>query len=231
MPEKIRLSVVMPTLNEEVCVAKVIEDIRTFAAGTDLEIVIVDSSTDRTAEIAESMGVRVLRQERQGPGKAVIAGLQASKGDAVMMADCDDTYPMEDIPKFLGWWKEGYDFVNGNRINSLHDAMPKLNRFGNWMFAFLVRVLYRIPTWDVASGMRLYSRRLIDSEPWETNLAFWIEIIVKAKKKGFKFKEIPITYRPRIGETTLNAWRSSRAFLLCILKYRFGLGFIPNDLL
>ena len=226
MDKKVKLSVVMPTLNEEKSVGKVIGDIQKYAKDYDLEVVIVDSSTDRTPRIAEEMGARVIRQEPRGPGRALLLGLKEAKGDILMMTDCDDTYPMEDIPKFVGYIQQGYDFVNGNRINDLHDNMPRFNRFGNWAFAFLVRTLFGINTRDVTSGMRMYTRELFHSSQWEGNLAFWTEIIIKAKLGGFKYLDVPIMYRPRIGVPTLNAWKSSKALLLCILKYRFNLGFI-----
>ena len=110
MNKKIKLSVVMPTLNEENSIAKVISDIRKYVKNYDLEILIVDSSTDNTPKIAEKMGIKVIRQEPLGPGKAIIFGLLKSKGEIVITADCDDTYPIEDIPKFVELWKRGYDF-------------------------------------------------------------------------------------------------------------------------
>ncbi len=226
--KKIKLSVVMPTLNEEKSIAKVISDIKKYTNDYDLEILIIDSSTDDTPKIAEKMGVEVFRQEPQGPGKAIIFGLLKSKGEIIITADCDDTYPLEDIPKFIDLWVAGYDFVNGNRLNKMNRLMPSFNRLGNWFFAFLMRVFFGVNTKDVTSGMRLYSRELINSSKWETNYSFWTEIIIKAKLNGFKFKEIPIKYKIRIGVPKINIWKSGKAFLLCILKYRFNLDFIDS---
>ena len=235
MTEKIAVSVVMPSMNEEGSVAKVIDDIREHGRDYDLEIVLVDSSRDRTAEIAEAKGAKVIRQlPPAGPGKALILGLRESRGDVAITGDCDDTYPMADIPKFVALWQQGNDFVNGNRLhagNDLSRSMPLMNRFGNWVFALMVRLLYGVPTRDVTTGMRLFSRRLIESEDWECNLSFWTEIVIKCKQKGFQFIEVPIRYAPRVGESKLNAFRSGRAFVLCIFKYRFGLNFISRDLL
>jgi len=216
----------MPTMNEEQSIEKVVTDIRANTADYDTEILIVDSSWDETPKIAEKLGVRVIAQKPQGPGRALIEGLKRSGGEIVITSDCDDTYPMEDIPRFISCWREGYEFVNGNRMNPMNKAMPLLNRFGNWLFAFLTRMLYGLKTRDVTTGMRLFTRRLIGSSNWETNYSFWVEIMIKAKKNEFKFKEIDIKYKPRIGEVKLNIPRSGKAFLLCILKYRFKLGFI-----
>lgn len=223
MNEKIKLSIVMPTLNEEKSIFKVVNDIKKYANDYDLEILIVDSSTDNTPNIAKKMGIKVIKEKPQGPGKALISGLLKSKGEIVIASDCDGTYPMKSIPQFVNYWKRGYDFVNGNRLNKMNDTMPLLNLFGNWFFAFLVRFFFNIKTRDVTSGMRLYTRDLINSSKWETNYSFWIEIIIKTKQKGFKFKEIPIRYNERISKSKVNIWRSGKAFILCILKYRFNL--------
>lgn len=220
------LSIVMPTLNEEKAIEVVVQDIKKYGIDFNPEIIIVDSSTDRTPEIARGMGCKVISIPKCGPGKAIIAGLSVSKGEVVIVSDCDNTYPMEMIPEFIAWYKQGYDFVNGSRLHKKQKAMPWLNWLGNRIFALLVAIPFGIRTKDIASGMRLYSRKLIEACPWETNYSFWIEIMVKAKKMGFKIKEIPIDYRPRIGEPTVNLLRSGRCFLLCILKYRFNLGFI-----
>jgi len=231
MEDKIKLTVLMPTLNEEKSIASMVDYIRRNAKDYDLEILIVDSSTDNTPKIAEELGVRVIRQRKQGPGKAIIAGMKEARGDAVIATDCDGTYPMEDIPKFVGYWKDGYALVNGNRLNEMNKAMPRMNRFGNWLFAFMMRILYGIPTRDITSGMRLYGKDLINSSEWETNYSFWAEIMIKARRRGFKFKELPIKYKERIGTPTINIWRSGRAYILCLLKYRFNLGFIDPRML
>jgi len=168
----------------------------------------------------------VISMPKCGPGKAIITGLLASKSEVVIVSDCDNTYPMEMIPEFIEWYQKGYDFVNGSRLHKKQKAMPWLNWLGNRFFALLVAIPFQIRTKDIASGMRLYSRKLIEATEWETNYSFWIEIMVKAKKMGFKIKEIPIDYRPRIGDPTVNLLRSGRCFFLCILKYRFNLGFI-----
>ncbi|OGQ05160.1 MAG: hypothetical protein A2W61_05620 [Deltaproteobacteria bacterium RIFCSPLOWO2_01_44_7] len=217
------LSVVMPTLNEEKAIAVVVRDIQKYAAAYNPEIIIVDSSTDKTPDIARSLGCKVITMPKCGPGKAIIEGLHTSKGEVVIVSDCDGTYPMDAIPEFIGWYQKGYDFVNGSRLHKKQKAMPWLNWLGNRTFALLVAIPFGIRTKDIASGMRLYSRKLINAAKWETNYSFWIEIIVKTKKLGLRFKEIPIDYRPRIGEPTVNLFRSGRCFLLCIIKYLFNI--------
>ncbi|MDD5085099.1 MAG: glycosyltransferase family 2 protein [Candidatus Omnitrophica bacterium] len=222
-----KISVVMATLNEEGAIRKVIEDIKT-ATSNQVEIVVVDSSTDKTAEIAESLGAKVIRQARLGYGTALKAAFKAASGDVIFTTDCDDTYPMEAIPEFLSWFDKGYDIVSGSRMVRKNKAMPPMNKFGNWLFALLARVLYKIDITDITTGMRGYRRKILGAYDWESNLAFPAELVIRPVLGGYKFKEIPIDYRLRIGEVTLNPLKSGLAFIRCIFKYKFNLKISPD---
>ena len=220
-----KLSVVMATLNEEGAIGKVIDDIKKNSQGHELEIVVVDSSTDRTAEIAQSKGAVVIKQPKSGHGIALRAALLAASGDVIMTTDCDDTYPMDYIPKFLDLITQGYDVIAGNRMNKMNRAMPLSNRIANTAFALIVRVLYGIRTNDVSTGMFAIKRDVVHGVPWETNYSFPAEIIIRSNLAGFKYKQIDIPYRERIGEVTLNKWKSGKAYLRCFFKYRFKIKF------
>ena len=219
----LKLSVVTITLNEEEAIGKVINDIKA-ATGGECEIVVVDSSSDRTPEIAESLGARVIRQEPRGYGAAMRAALLAGSGDVIITTDCDDTYPMEMIPEFMKFVAEGYDIVSGSRLlgQFIPRHMPLLNWFGNWVFATMTSVLYGFATTDVTTGMRAYKREVLHGIEWETNYALPAELVIRPFLAGYKVKEIAIPYRERVGEITLNKWRSGKAFLRGIAKYKFG---------
>jgi hypothetical protein len=98
------------------------------------------------------------------------------------------------------------------------------------MFATMLKLFYGINTKDITTGMRAYTKEIAKMDNWETNYSFLAEIMIKAVRKGFKFTEFDIDYRERIGQATINRIRSGRAYLLCILKYKFKLPF-PNKLL
>jgi len=218
-----KISVVMPAMNEEAAIGKVIGDAVRYGAAWNPEIVVVDSSKDRTPEIAAALGARVIRQEPRGHGLALRAAMLAAAGDVVITTDCDDTYPMQYIPMFMELIeREGYDAVSGNRINRRNMAMPLANRLANRSFASLVRLLYRIHTHDVTTGMHALRRDVIHSISWETNYSFPAEIIIKTVKNGYRWRELDIPYRERIGDVTLNRWRSGRAYLRFIIGYRLG---------
>ncbi len=204
-----KLTVSMITMNEEKAVAKVIHDIRRVAP--DAEILLVDSSKDRTAEIAQELGARVIKQfPPQGYGPAMNRAVREAYGDVVITLDCDDTYPVEVIPELMKYMEQGYDLVNTTRTWRRPKAMPFANFLANRVFALGARVLHGLKTTDVHSGMRAYRKTMIDQVQWiEKGPALPVDMYVIPFKRGFKTLEIPIDYRERIGETTLHRWSST----------------------
>lgn len=204
-----KLTVSMITMNEEAAVAKVIHDIRRVAP--DAEILLVDSSKDRTAEIAQELGARVIKQfPPQGYGPAMNRAVREANGDVVITLDCDDTYPVDVIPELMKYMDQGYDLVNTTRTWRRPKAMPFANFLANRLFALGARVLHGLKTTDVHSGMRAYRRSMIDDVQWnEKGPALPVDMYVIPFKRGFKTLEIPIDYRERIGTTTLHRWSST----------------------
>lgn len=233
MTDKLRVSVVMPTFNEEKALPLMVESIRRHTAAYDTEILIVDSSKDDTPVIAERLGVRVISQPPRGHGIALRAAITSASGDFIVTSDCDDTYPMEKVPRFVELLSEGScDIVSGNRMAfpEVRRAMPAANLWANRSFAFIVRLFYGIPTHDVTTGMFGLKRSLVHAIDWETNYSFPSELIIRSGMAGYRYHEEGIGYRLRVGEVTLNRWRSGKAYLRCFLKYRFGLS-TPADVL
>ena len=121
-----KLTVSMITMNEEKAIAKVVADIRRVAP--DAEILVVDSSKDRTAEIATELGCRVIKQfPPQGYGPAMDRAVRDASGDVVITLDCDDTYPVEAIPQLVTLIEGGADLVNASRLTKRPKAMPLAN--------------------------------------------------------------------------------------------------------
>lgn len=215
-----KLSVVMASRNEEKAIKKVISDIKKITQ-SKAEIVVVDGSTDRTPEIAEKLGAKVIRQKPQGYGIAVKAALLAATRDVIITVDCDATYPAERIPEMVSLIDGGYDVVSGARIAS-KESMPWLNIFGNKFFALLTSALYGIKVSDVTTGMRAYRREVIQNIEWTENVGLSAELLFKPTVCGYKVKEIPIEYYPRIGDTKLNPFTGGLGIFKSILKYRFA---------
>ncbi len=166
-----KITVAMITMNEEQAVGKVIADIHSATKGLDVEILVVDSSKDRTPEIAAAAGARVVRQfPPQGYGRAMGRALSEGRGDVVVTLDCDDTYPADRIPELAEMVLSGrYDLVNASRLEKKPDAMPLSNYLANWLFAFVSWVVLGVKTTDVHSGMRSYRKSMLDRMVFDPN--------------------------------------------------------------
>lgn len=204
-----KTTISMITMNEERAVAKVVNDIRRVVP--DAEILIIDSSKDRTPEIAEGLGCRVVRQfPPQGYGPAMDRALREASGEVVITLDCDDTYPVEDIPKLVQLVEQGYDLVNTTRVATRPKAMPFANFLANRAFAVVARLVHGIRTTDLHSGMRAYRKSMIDALEWNARgPALPVELLLVPFRRGYRVIDVVIDYRERIGETTLHRWDST----------------------
>jgi len=220
-----QISVVIPCLNEEEAVGKVVdqalEGIR--RSGRSGEVVVVDNgSTDRSAEVATTHGAIVVSEPRRGYGSAYLAGLDAAQGEFIVMGDADDTYPLDELGAFVERLDAGDDLVIGSRFKgTIHgDAMPFLNRFvGNPILTGLLNLLFGVKVSDAHCGMRAVRREALAAlDLHSTGMEFASEMVFKAYRRGLTVSEVPIDYYPRVGESKLNrfndAWRHVRFMLL-----------------
>ena len=225
MPSEPQISVVIPCLNEEEAVGNVVdqalEGIR--RSGRTGEVVVVDNgSSDRSAEVAAAHGARVVTEHRRGYGSAYLTGLEAARGEYVVMGDADETYPLQELGPFVDRLEQGDDLVMGSRFKgTIHgDAMPFLNRFvGNPILTGMLNLLFGVKISDAHCGMRAIRRDAAAAlELHSTGMEFASEMVFKAYRRGLTVSEIPIDYYPRIGESKLNrfgdAWRHVRFMLL-----------------
>ena len=215
------LAVVMGTYNEEAAIGTVLDDIDAVTDGR-ASVVCVDGSDDRTPEIARERGARVIEQEPQGYGVAVRAALLAADRPVVVTTDCDDTYPMAELPRFLDLVNDGADVVSGDRISPGAETMPPLNRVGNRAFALLASALLGRRVRDTTTGMRAYRREVIEAIDWTENTGLSAELLMRPVMRGYDVREVPIPYRERTGETKLDPFRGGAAIAGSIL--RVGLG-------
>jgi hypothetical protein len=219
------ITVVIPCLNEEEAVGKVVdqalEGIR--RSGRAGEVLVVDNgSTDRSAEIAEAHGARVVTERRRGYGSAYLTGLETARGEYIVMGDADETYPLQDLGPFVERLAAGDDLVMGSRFKgTIHgDAMPFLNRFvGNPILTGMLNLLFGVKVSDAHCGMRAIRKDAAAAlELHSSGMEFASEMVFKAYRRGLTVSEIPIDYYPRVGESKLNrvgdAWRHVRFMLL-----------------
>jgi glycosyltransferase involved in cell wall biosynthesis len=159
----------------------------------------------------------------------VMGGIDAARGDFIVMADADDSYDFGDVPRFVERLRDGHDLVQGCRLESgggrvLDGAMPSLHRrLGNPMFSVLARWWFNAPVHDICCGMRGFRRALVvDLDQRCTGMEFAPEMIIRASLAGARIAEIPITLHPD-GRTAhpphLKTFRDGWRTLRCFLSY------------
>ena len=227
-----QISIVIPALDEERVIGEFLdwctEGIE--KAGVTAEILIVDSSTDRTGEIALAKGARVLKAPRRGLGRAYQDALPFIRGEFVICGDADCTYDFREIAPFVERFREGYEFVMGSRFAGSIEAgaMPPLHRFfGTPLTTFILNLIYGTRFSDIHCGMRgltlaALTEMNLRSQSWD----YASEMIVKAVRMRLRTVEVPVRfYKDREGRLShhkrtgwfspwLAGWINLRAMLV-----------------
>jgi glycosyltransferase involved in cell wall biosynthesis len=221
--DKPTISVVIPTLNEAASIGQTIDAI---PKAPHISVMIVDgNSRDGTQEIARGRGAEVVVEPRKGYGRAYKTGFERARGDIVVTMDGDLTYPAERVQELVDHLvAKDLDFITCDRLTQLRPgAMGRKHRFGNWVLAKTANVLFGLRIRDSQSGMWVFRR-----EVWprlhvvSDGMPFSEELKIEAWKKGLRCAELPIDYRPRVGEVKLNTWRDGSRNLKYLFKKRFG---------
>ncbi len=224
-----KITIVIPTLDEEESIAATIEGIprgRIREMGFSLEILVVDGeSKDRTASIASSLGARVVVESRRGYGRAYRSGFGASEGDILIGLDGDGTYPSAEIPLLIARaMDEDLDFITTDRFADMErGAMGLRNRAGNMVLTAVADALFGLRLRDSQSGMWLLRR-----SAWERimgkvrgdGMEFSEELKIAAFRGGLRCAEVPIRYSARAGKAKLNPWRDGLRNLLFLFRKR-----------
>lgn len=227
------VSVVFPAYNEEEGIEQAVKGFLA-AEAVDEVLVIDNNSRDRTADLARRAGARVVSEQKQGYGFALRRGLAEAEGDLIMLAEPDGTFSADDVPKLLAYSADA-DLVLGTRTTrQLIWAGANMGfaiRWGNWLVAKLLQVLFNTPSLsDCGCTMRLIHRSALDRFRDQFTVGkshFLPEMVILAKKSGASMIEVPVTYRARRGESKITgsmkttvevAIRMTRV----ILTYRLG---------
>jgi glycosyltransferase involved in cell wall biosynthesis len=227
-PSHIRLTAVMPCLNEErtvgVCIEKAFRAFRSM--GIAGEVVVADNgSTDSSVEVASRLGASVVHVAKKGYGAALAAGIAAARGDYVVMADSDDSYDWLELTPFVAALDEGNDLVVGNRFFGGIDpgAMPRLHRYlGNPVLSWLARKVHGAPVGDLHCGMRAFRRdAFLRMNVRTSGMEFATEMIVNSVKAGLRIAEVPTRLRcdGRDRPPHLRSFRDGWRHLRFILTY------------
>jgi glycosyltransferase involved in cell wall biosynthesis len=219
-----KISVILPCRNEEKTIALCVEKINSALKGKNYEIIVSDSSTDKSAEIAgKYKNVKIVKHNLYGYGNAILQGIKEAKGDYIIIGDADNTYDFLEIPKFIEQLEKGYDLVIGSRLkgNIERGAMPASHRyFGTPILNFLLKIFFKKRISDINSGFRAIKKSSLDKLNLKTTgMEFSSEMIIKAIKNNLKIKEIPITYSKRTGNSKLKAVNDGYKHLRFMLLY------------
>jgi glycosyltransferase involved in cell wall biosynthesis len=211
-------SIVVPALDEEITIGQFVDwcVLGIKAAGIQGEILIIDSSKDRTAEIAAAHGARVLKTPKRGLGRAYIDAIPYIRGRYVLMGDADCTYDFREIAAFVAAFRAGSEFVMGSRFKGTIDenAMPALHRyFGTPLTTWVLNVMYGTRFSDIHCGMRgitldALKRIGLASQSWE----YASEMVLKSVHLDLRTSEVPVHFlkdpEGRVSHLVRGGWAS-----------------------
>ena len=201
--------VIIPALNEERSIGRVIGDIP-----QDLvtEIVVVNNgSTDSTARVASSSGATVIDEERRGYGQACLAGIDYIKNssympDIIVFLDADySDYPQEIKELISPITEGGYDLVIGSRTigERQKGALLPQALVGNYVATRLIKLFYRVDFTDLGPFRAIRYDKLLSLDMRDKTFGWTVEMQVKAAKNGLRCAEVPVSYRKRIGTSKI----------------------------
>jgi glycosyltransferase involved in cell wall biosynthesis len=193
-------SIVVPALNEQLTIGDFVQWCKEGLAKAGLvgEILIVDSSTDKTSEIALAGGARVLKAPKRGLGRAYIDSLPFIRGKYVIMGDCDCTYDFRELAPFVEKFRSGVEFVMGSRFRGFIEpgSMPPLHRYlGTPVTTWILNVIFSSHFSDIHCGMRGISKAALErmglrSQSWE----YASEMVLKSVHMKLRTEEVPIRF-------------------------------------
>lgn len=216
------VSIVLPAYNEEEAVGKVIADVKRAMDATDYsyEILVVDDcSTDRTAQVAEQAGARVIRHSiNRGSGAARRTGIRAARGEIIVMLDADGTYDAASIPKLLAWFPE-YDQVNGARTSEQGTLKP-LRILAKEFIRRLAEYLAGTQIPDLNTGLKAFKRSVMLRYLWVLPDGFSCvtTMTLAFLTNGYRVKYIPTPYYPRIGKSKFHPLTDTANYLATVVR-------------
>lgn len=215
-----RVSLIIPTLNEIDSIGRVLDSIpREFVD----EILIVDGhSTDGTQEVVKKMGYPVILQEGKGFGRGVATGIKYATGDVLIFLTADGSQNPQHIPRLLQKLLEGYDMVLASRYlpDGGSEDDTRLTRFGNKLFTFLCNRVYRSRFSDLLYFFMAVRKKVFDAVQLKSSgFEYCAELPIKTHLAGFKIGEIPsVEQKRREGRKKVKVLRDGWRILMKILK-------------
>lgn len=232
------LSILLPALNEEGGVRRVLREIpRTELRrrGLRYDVVLLDGhSTDQTRSIAKRLGAEIFVQSGRGKGSAFREFLPNLFADVLVVLDSDGTYPPQAIPQLVGALGPRSPVVLGSRFRGSNiepGAMSRLNYLGNRLLSRFASLLFGVPISDVCSGMWAFrSDQLKSLDLSAEGFELEVDLFAECALRHIPIAEVPIAYRRRLGHSKILVWTGFRiAFALLKKRIRSRLGGRPEE--
>jgi glycosyltransferase involved in cell wall biosynthesis len=194
-----KVVVIIPALNEEDAIVRVLADIPGLAS----EVIVVDNgSDDETSTRAEAAGARVVREPIRGYGQACLAGIAALPKDTDIVVFLDGDYsdrPAEMVYIVEPLLRGSADLVIGSRVLGEREqgALLPQARFGNALATFLIRILYGVRYTDLGPFRAIRAEALLQINMVDRDFGWTVEMQVKAARRGLRGVEVPVSYRKR----------------------------------
>lgn len=216
------VSIVIPTLNEEQNIGRLLREVKAMMKGYDFEIIVVDGhSKDGTVRLAKSMGARIIYDEL-GKGSALKKGIMDAKGKVIIAMDADLSNRAKELRLLIAGIETGYDICMGSRFltGGGSDDMPMIRKIGNGFFVWIVNMFYGSRYTDLCYGYRSFARNVAQKlDLKENGFGIEAEISIKAMKKKMKVLEVPSYEKKReSGDAKLMTVRDGWAILKTIMR-------------
>jgi hypothetical protein len=213
-----RTSVIIPAYNEEEGLPIILGKLLPLIDETYEVIVIDDGSSDGTRDVAAAFPCRVVSHASNlGKAQAIKTGMRAARGEHLIFIDADDTYPIELIPRMASSLGKA-DMVVGSRRRG-KEQIPAFNRVGNAIFRGAIRHLYGFKAHDPLTGFYGIKKAHLDKMRLDSDgFCIEAEIAIKAARMGLRILDIPIEYRPRVGEAKLRGLQDGYQIFQTILR-------------
>lgn len=224
--DKQKVTVVIPTKNEERTVRQIIESVKPYAD----EVLVVDGrSNDNTLKTAREAGARTIVDQGRGKGNGIRMAIAQASGDILVFIDADGSHGAKDIPKLVKPITEGSaDLVIGSRMlggsDEFHgDISNWVRTVGSGILTLVINYRWHVRLTDCENGFRTINHKVAQSLNLKSN-GFEIEqeMVMKALKKGYRVVEVPSHEYPRIfGKSRISVWKVWHRFLWSLVRNLF----------